>query len=179
MVLALALGSAGCGQQGDGRGPGGLPLGDDDDASGDDDDAPCPASAGAPAVEFVDADHEPLGDGAVFDIARRPQGEVTIVTPLWFDGLEGSMPVSDFLITFIDAGGALLGNRNTGTMFLPCAPDGDVVGDWFEVFFASAGAPVETWDGVTGELTVGFRTEAGDYVEDSIDAALHAVVDGR
>ena len=162
-------------------GPGGLDLVDDDDDDDDDDEGACPASAGSPRVEFIadNHDHIPLEDDAVFAIARRPQGEITILAPLWFGGLEGETPVSHFLITFIDGDGALIGNRNTGAMLLPCEEEtGEVAGHWFEVFFSAAGAPVEAFDGIEGTLSVGFDTEDGDYVEDSITASLRAAETG-
>jgi len=134
----------------------------------------CEGSPGSPRVEFIEDDerHEPVTDDAVYEIARRLQGEVTIIAPVWFGGLDGGDLVDDFGMTFTDLDGERLGERFNGTLRLPCEEDGSVAGHWFEVFFGDPLVPVEAWDAVSGRLAVSFMTSSGLLVEDAVSARL-------
>jgi hypothetical protein len=118
-----------------------------------------------------DEQHTPLADGAVFEIARRPQGESTIFAPIWFGGVRGGGVVEDFQMTFTDMDGVVLGSRRSLRFLLPCEDDGTVAAHHLEVFFDRA-APVESYDGVEGVLTVRVLLPNGRSLEDSVEATL-------
>jgi len=180
LLVALAGALAACGPVGEAL-PTPAPfwdLGDTEDE--DDSEAPTPAmcdgAPGDPRIELIanNEDHVPLEDGAAYGVARRPQGEVTIIAAVWWGGLDGGDTIHDFLMTFVDPAGDLLGARSTATFVLPCEPDGTVGAHWFELYMGSPATPPEAWEGVEGRLTVSFLTEDDVLVEDAIDASLYA-----
>ncbi len=166
---ALCAGLVGCGP-GDLPGPGGGWT-----VHPDDDGPACPGTSGDRGLEFIadDETHTPLADGARFVIEQRPQGDVTIFTPLLFEGLPGGTVVDDFAIVFVDGLGAERGARRSTRFQLPCEEDGDVAAHYYEVFFGNPSIPPATYDGLAGRLNA-HLTFAGVTYTDTLDAVLEA-----
>ena len=141
----------------------------------DGDQTTCAGDPGAPRVELCSGDeaHTPLSDGAVYEIARRVQGDITIFSPLWFAGAAGGEILDDLEITFTAGGGEQLGRRHNNRFQLPCEPDGTVAAHFIEVFFLLDRQPAD-YDGATGSLRVAAFTQEGILLDDSVDAELSA-----
>ena len=166
----VVFGLAGCGQ------PGGLPWQpgpveyDDDDAA---DHHVCDGDPGAQEVRLCadDESHTPVQDGASYGIARRYQGSITFIAPIWFGGLEGGRQLDELAFFFVDDAGEVLGTRSTVGYVLPCEADGSVAAHSLEIFFAP-NVEVETYFGVTGTLTVEADLGLGHMLSDSVEAVL-------
>ncbi len=176
LVPALLLALSGCSPDGFASGAG-LPVWDDelsDDAAWS-----CTGAPGGPRVELIEDDeaHVPLADGALLEIARRPQGETTVFAPLWVGGLDGGDLVYRFEITFADDSGDTIGLRRSNALRLPCEDDGEVAAHHFEVFFGTPAQPVADFDGLSGELSVRFETDDGLLVQDSVHVVLVAAAE--
>ena len=147
------------------------------EAEYDDDDAAnhhvCDGDPGAQEVRLCadDESHAPVQDGAAYGIARRYQGSITLVAPIWFGGLEGGRELEELSIRFVDDEEEVLGTRVNAGFVLPCEEDGTVATHSLEVFFAPDVAP-ETYYGVTGTLTVEADLGLGHVLSHEVEAVL-------
>jgi hypothetical protein len=177
-LLATALLLTACDSEGNPLIGPAIQYDDDDDGS-----SIYPTCDPAPGESRVvlcvdDESHDPMPDGGSYEIARRPQGAVTIIAPMWFGGLTGGRLIEDFEVLFVAEDGEELGAYRNGWYRLQCEPDGTVADHRLEVFF-DAIPDVSVWQGTTGTLTVRATTEDGDEIFDEVTAVLESGGDWR
>lgn len=144
----------------------------------DDDDAAwlptCEGDEGPQQIVLCadDESHTPLEDGATYGIARRPQGAITFMAPIWFVGLEGGKQIQELAFYFrVDGYDEPLGDRVTAGYVLPCEEDGSVAAHDLEIFFYP-GVDVDTYIGLVGTLTVEADLGLGHVLSDEVEAIL-------
>ena len=144
---------------------------DDDDVA-----SPWPVCDGAPGPQEVvlcedDEDYTPLDETTTYGIARRHQGAITFMAPIWFGGLEGGKQLQELSFLFVDSEGEVQGERITAGDVLPCLEDGTVAEPRLEIFFYP-GVEVETYIGMEGTLTVEADMGLGHVLSDQVEAVL-------
>jgi len=171
LVIALPLALAiGCGR------PGAEPWEPLPVEYDDDDVAWAPSCEGDPGPQQVvlctdDDSHAPVEDGTTYGIARRPQGAITFMAPIWFGGLKGGRQLDELRFAFVDDAGEVEGQRVTAGYVLPCEEDGTVAEHQLEIFFYP-GVDVEAYIGLSGTLTVEADMGLGHVLSDSVHATL-------
>lgn len=170
VLAAFGVLLAGCGPDGEALPPPGGVWTDDDDEDG----PSCTGDPGEPRVELIvdDESHEPVLDGAVYEIARRYQGEITVFAPIWFGGLPGGEVLDEFELSFTDEDGEELGLRRTSEAQLPCEDERTVAVHSLEIFFDYVRQP-EEFDGIRGTLRVECQVrDTGQVLTDEVQAEL-------
>lgn len=133
----------------------------------------CPASEGTPRVELCDGSdaHQPMPDGATYEVLPMGQGFTAILTPVWFGGLPGGEVLSEIDLLFLSDAGDELAGRNNKNWMLPCDDNDNVAAEWMDTIFPP-GTQAGEHDGVTGTLFFTVELDDGTVLTDEVAGVL-------